>query len=74
MTALELLTEDSVPATIEAQVRVQPIYIVSIPITVRQKVDLANYTAERTGTGVLDALSETGIGSGLSDILANLGN
>lgn len=74
MTAVELLTEESVPATIEAQVRVQPIYVLTIPITVKQRVDLANYTAERTGTGILDAARDVVQTTGLGTILDGLRN
>lgn len=67
MTALELVRADSIPATIEAQVRLQPIYIITVPVSVRQTVDLANYTTDRTGIGILDVARETFENSGLGD-------
>ena len=67
ITVIELLKKDSIPATIEAKVRVQPIYVITVPVPVRQQVDLANYTAERTGTGILDAAKEKLENSGIVD-------
>jgi hypothetical protein len=54
MKMTEVLLKESIPATIKAQVRVQPIYIITIPVPVKQSIDLGTYTQERTGTRILD--------------------